>query len=574
MTDIKPGTAENKKNIIIYLTLIVLLGIIVYLNSLPNLFVWDDIALIKRNFLIKDPANLVKIFTQPMGAGFINVPADNNIYAFFRPLQSLSFMIDYSVWGLNPAGYHMTNLVFHILSAICLFWLVLLLVKDSLAAFICSLLFVVHPALTEAVDYVSGRADPMGLCFILLSLIFYILYTETGKNKWLAGILCAYPLALLSKETSLMLIAILGLYHFCVKKRIRPAAACTYLCLTLGYLFFRFIVSGQYRPENSFFGDIPARLPGFFAALANYLRLIFIPANLHMDYGNRIFPVSNPAVITGIIISLVLLALLYRKHKDPVISFSLGWFFLTLMPVSNIFYPLPFYMSEHYLYLPIIGVLIPLSVFLSRLLRNKNARRPVFVGLAAVIVIFASLTMRQNLVWNNGVSLFENSLKYSPKSAKLYFLLGLSYKDKADMAGAKTAFLKSIHLDPGYDLPYNSLAIIYMSEGNFDKSEKTFRALLKINPDYYLAYYNLGLIYTYQKGHEKEAIDNFDKCLELNPHCAMAHYELAKIYYYTAKPEKALFHFRAIDDLGLKIDPKLFKYLEQKISAESSPANN
>ena len=159
------------KKISISIVLIVLIGLAVYSNSLKGQFLWDDEGLIQYNPHIKNWGYLSKIFISNLRAG----AGDST--NFYRPVQVFTYLIDYSLWKLNVIGYHMTNVLLHILVALSIYWLIQILFGDRILSLLTALFFVVHPIHTEAITYISGRADPLAALFILLCFIFY-------KKNW------------------------------------------------------------------------------------------------------------------------------------------------------------------------------------------------------------------------------------------------------------------------------------------------------------------------------------------------------------------------------------------------------
>ena len=157
--------------------IIVILGSLVYANSLGGEFIWDDLSFIRDNAFLKDWSNVPHIFTETATTS-MDVGGGSVRYNLYRPLQWLTFMADYSVWKLNPLGYHLTNIFLHISAALILFWFIALLFRSRMLSFLTALFFVIHPVHTEAVAYISGRADPLGLIFMLSSFGFYIKYTN------------------------------------------------------------------------------------------------------------------------------------------------------------------------------------------------------------------------------------------------------------------------------------------------------------------------------------------------------------------------------------------------------------
>ena len=151
-----------------------ILGFTIYVNSLEGEFIWDDHVLIANNKYIESWNYIPEIFSQDIGA-----PAGER-YNFYRPVQILTYKIDYLIWRFDAGGFRLTNIIIHILAVLCIYWFFSIIFKDSLLSFWASLLFLVHPVHTGAVYYISGRPDLLALLFMLLCYIFYIKSLGSG----------------------------------------------------------------------------------------------------------------------------------------------------------------------------------------------------------------------------------------------------------------------------------------------------------------------------------------------------------------------------------------------------------
>ena len=159
--------ADKKFSSLLPLILITVLGFAVYGNAINGAFLWDDQLLIKDNQYIRDYSYLGQIFSSDTEAGA------GEQSGFWRPIQIFTYTIEYSLWQLNASGYHLTNIILHILVALSVFWLVNILFDNQRLALFTGLLFVAHPIHTGAVAYISGRADSLAALFMLLCFVFY-----------------------------------------------------------------------------------------------------------------------------------------------------------------------------------------------------------------------------------------------------------------------------------------------------------------------------------------------------------------------------------------------------------------
>ena len=159
----------NRYRIIsIHLAVIIFLALFVYANSVNGKFLWDDSAFIKSNQYVKSLSTLPQLFTKNFGQGV------GKRYLFYRPLQMVTYALDYSVWKLDPKGYHITNIALHMLASLGVYWIISILFKDERLSLFTAALFTIHPVHVGAVSSIAGRADPLVAIFLLASLALYI----------------------------------------------------------------------------------------------------------------------------------------------------------------------------------------------------------------------------------------------------------------------------------------------------------------------------------------------------------------------------------------------------------------
>jgi len=519
---------------IIYPALIIILGSVVYSNSLDGEFVWDDQYLVKDNVYIKSFSYLPRIFIKDYGEG------GGVRYGFYRPLQTFTYMIDYAFWKLNQKGYHLTSILIHILAALSIFWLIDIIFGDKLVSLLASLTFVIHPIHTETVAYISGRQESLAALFILLCLIFYIKYLRSENKGIYLLMLVNYILAILSKEVSLIVPLIMVLYNYSFKKKLRISHLLPIIIISFIYILLRLtLLRHLFQSPLSASTNILQRTPGFFVALTNYLKLLILPLALHMGYGNPLFKITDPRALLGLIMffSLLLYALRIRK-SNSLVFFSIGWFFITLLPASNL-YPLSSYMREHWLYLPSIGFFIILAKVLSSLYRRKHLRIFTVISVISLLLYFSLLTLRQNSFWRKPPALYERMLECSPFSSDVYNNLGKHYSDEAKTQKAIEMFKKALRTDPDNAVAYNNLAAVYSSLGRNKEAIELYRKSIEIKPAYVRAYSNLAVAYI-DIGNKEDAIRLLKKAMEINPDYSEAYFNLAVLCNQMGKKSEAI----------------------------------
>lgn len=538
------SVSADKRFVALSVALIVLMGFIAYGNSLGGKFMLDDSALVADNFYVKKLPNAARVFVEDIGKGA------GRVSNFYRPLQIFTYALDYAVWGLNVTGYHLTNTLLHIFVALSIYRLILLLYGDGILSLFTSVLFVVHPVQTEAVSYISGRADPLAALFIMLSLILYVKYISSSKIGCYIPMLGCYILSLLSREGALVFPLLIILYHYAFKKKFRIEAYTPILFVTCAYILIRVTVLRSSLPP-----PMPTtllqRLPGSFAALATYVRLLLLPFDLHMEYGIRLFSMADPRAIAGLIAFLIMsYAAFTARNKNSLVFFSISWFMVCLLPVANL-YPINAYMAEHWLYLPSIGFFLLLSKFLTSIYRIKAFKLLAVATVTALAFFYSALAIMQNGYWKDPMAFYKRTVRYAPDSYLMQNNLGNAHKEAGRHAEALRSYEKSIQLNPKYVEAYINLGSAYNDAGRKEDAIKAFKAAIQIDSiNYAHAYINLGIVYA-SIGRYREAMDSYKKAIEISPNLAYAYSSLGMTYLAMGNKEEAI----ALCQKAVEINP-------------------
>lgn len=497
----------------LFLTLV---GLITYLNTFANSFVWDDEILIVGNGYIKSFSNIFKIFT----VDTFHWTTGSN---FYRPLFSLSLMLDYHLWKLNPLGFHLTNFILHLLNTFLIFYLINFLVSNLRISLIAGLFYLLHPVHTQAVTYISGRADLLAVFFVLCSLLFF------AKNLYFASMF-SFICGLLSKEIVLLLPLSLILYDYCfgnISKNIKRHI--TFFVIAMIYLLLRtkFL---PFNPEGMLSQSLFIRLINLPKVIIFYLSLLFIPWNLRIE---RPFPLSNSfdlSVLFPLLLLLIIFSWIFKHRRKKILLFSSLWFFLNLLPVTNIILPLNAVIAEHWLYLPSIGFFIILAIGIDKLLLKDSfvfgqrlSRQFKMIILVAVISALGLLTISRNFEWRNPMILFESTLKLSkdeenPKDTRVHFNLGTAYLDNGLYDQAITEFnqaLKGLPF-PRCKRAHYQLAIAYLAKSSDKEAKEELLKAIEADPNYISAYYLLGSLYK-KEGDIEKAKETWQKLIKIKP---------------------------------------------------------
>ncbi len=514
------------------LFLILLTTVFLYSPTFKNPFIWDDFHLVANDDSIKDFSNIPLLFRQHL---FKSANSSN----FYRPLQSLSFMADYSVWKLNPFGYHLTNLLLHLLNVVLVYLFARELFKDPRIGLLAGLIFAIHPINTEAVAYISGRADPLSVFFFLSAFIAYMRFKSLRKRPLYFLSVALYALSLLTKEAVFVFPAVVIFYDAIVLREgtVRTEGLKTYL--------WYFIVLFIYVSWRLFFMGLPSGLmshPPFGMLLlttpkilVSYLGLLLLPVSLHMERMEEVvLSVFDPQAIMPIIVLILFflaLKIFYRRSRP--LFFCGGFFFITLLPMLNILL-LNAMMAEHWLYMPAIGLyLITAFGFVKLLDRGMTTgkirvfRNLAVFGLLGFLCFFSVRTILRNMEWGRPFEFYTNLLKSSPYSARGHLSLGALYITDNNLNLARKELLRAEELDPKSPLVYHKIGLIDYAEKDKGKAVEEWKRALEIAPFFQPARRTMNM-YLRQ---DNKRFDRLFKAANEHPHNGMALYRLSKLYF-------------------------------------------
>jgi len=513
---------ENKiyKPHFLRLFIIAAICLLVYSNSLKGRFLWDDDQLVLNNPDISN-ARFVSIFLKPLSVKFKN---------YYRPIQILSYKWDYFFWHFNPFGFHLTNVLIHIINALLVYAIIYIISCDWKAAFFTGSIFSIHPLLSEPVNYISSRSDLLMGLFFLSALFFYIkIKGSLWKNRYFYASLFSFTLAILSKEAALILPLILLIYTamFLGKEKRRTTP---YFAIAILYIIVRvaILVKSKYTATNLAF--IPLLLSDI-AVIAMYLKLIFLPFDLHKSWimpwisSLKDYRLTLPFLMLATI--AILCGVMIRKKK--IFSFGILWFLVLLLPVLNIFFPVGVPLSEAWVYLASIGIFLSVASLLTNI--KPRSTRVIFYPLFILIICFyGMLTIKRNELWaGNPIYFYKDILRHNASDIIVHYNLANVCFEQKLYAEAEEEYKRAISLDSHFADAHNSLCNMYVELGKLDQAIDECKEAIKIKPHFYLAHYNLGNAY-FDKREYKNAIEAYQKATSLKPDFKEAFYnlELAK----------------------------------------------
>jgi protein O-mannosyl-transferase len=496
--------------------IIATLTLIAYCNIFGNQFLFDDDLLIIHNKFIKSWSYLYEIFTQSVTAG------SADIGGFYRPLQNITYLIVYSLAGLDPIAFHFPSFFLHIANGCLLFSFGKKLGFNRLPLLIACVIWAIHPIHTQAITYMSGIADPLYAFFVLIALNYLL------PDFTLRKILHACPifmLALLSKETAVTFLPILFVVMFYCKPDVRwqpKTYAVTWpLWVTAGiFLIWRFgfiDLAPVYIDADPYNHNIMLRVWTFFATIPSYIGLLLAPIDLRLQ---RTFLVYDhpfyKASMAGIAVIGYVLWLALRKRTAPAspAAFAGLWFFAAMAVYTGILHPLNALILEHWMYVPIMGLFIGMAEALSR--KQWNIHRPVLVAASATLIVaMMTMTFIQNRVWYDIFTLYAHIQKFDQLTARDYNNIATQYDNTYDYDGAIQYYYKALSVDDFVPVTRYNLGFAIMkrartanrdlTEAEWEECMKHFRRAVELEPRAPAPYYGIMKLYEMKKNFEKAA---------------------------------------------------------------------
>jgi tetratricopeptide (TPR) repeat protein len=417
-----------------------LLILIFFFNSFTAGFVFDTQSIVGMDTRIRELslANLKLILTRDYWW-----PSDESI--LYRPVTTFSYLFNYSILrnGDNPAGYHLVNLLLHWANT----WLVFLVIRRIASrvdfAMVAAALFAIHPINTEAVTNIVGRADLLATLFVLLGGWFYL-------QTQFVGVAVAGCLAVLAKETGVMLAAFAGLYDLMWSDGLKPIlkkVRLQYLAFLPGVILIWLIrrwmtsttmVFDEFFTDNPLVGATPfQRFMTAIGVIGRDLKLLVLPSSLSGDYSFNQIPLYGTGNTAGdigawtsiVIIALLIAAAIYLRKRQSLFSWGVLFLLTMLLPTSNLIVTIGSIMAERFLYLPSIGFCAALAVVLLNIAGHSRYR---WVLPAALICLFGIRTFQRNTDWQDDLSFWKSTVAASPGSYKAHMVYGDSIIAEAE----------------------------------------------------------------------------------------------------------------------------------------------
>jgi len=488
----------------------------------------------------------------------------------WHPLTWLSHMLDSQLFGMNPAGHHLVNLLFHVASALLLFLVLNRMTQALWQSAAVAFLFALHPLHVESVAMVAERKDVLSTFFLLLTLWAYFVYTRSPGITRMIPVAAFFALGLLSKPMLVTLpfvLLLLDYWPLCrtaapertdahtlptqgsespvgkknrkkkqtresppvppERKETSSAAAVPWALVTEKIpLFALSILSSivtfhaqQKGGAMSTFDDIPLlkRLGNALISYASYIVKTLFPQGLAVFYP---YPASLPAWqllgSAALIGAISFFAVRFRK-RFPYALVGWLWYLGTLVPVIGIVQVGMQSMADRYTYMPHIGLFIAVVWGIGEFAGRHASGRKILAAVTGVV--FAGLTVatwNQLSYWRNSITLFEHALRVTEQNSLAHLNLGVALNRAGKGSEAAEHYREALRINPNSSGAHFNLANYYSATGRKDDALLHYREAVRINPRYASAYNNLGLLMMSERRAE-EAIPYYRNAVELEP---------------------------------------------------------
>lgn len=500
-----------KKNIV--LLLFIVIGFLVYANSLNNRFVWDDLSLIVNNKYLQSPDFFREILT---GKFFNTNSLADSQEIFYRPLSMLVYSVLYRLFSLNSFPFHLISLLLHITNAYLIYRLFLSLFSQEklpkTISFFAGIIFIIHPVNVETVAYISSLAEVLYVfwCLLLLNIMVTPWFGKCSSLSKFILIFLLVFLSLISKESAIVIIPIVILFITSLKKNMGRMFLASSLTSLSFYLYLRYFIA---HISNNFTGQFPImkapllyRLQTIPSEFVFYLQRFFWPQNLNIaqhwvvervDFFNFTLPLSI-LLITSFLIFLFL-----KKNRSSLFFFLLSWLVIPLGLIMNII-PLDMTAAERWFYFPQIGLLGILVFFSLKVIRHKPKMFGVFlITILFIIMLLGTRTVVRNFDWTNSYTLYSSGVINDRSNFYLENNLASALYDRNDYQGAEQHLLKSINLYQSWFPPYKNLGHLYFFQKKYDLAEKYYQQAIRLGSYDPKNYTNYATILIFQNKYQE-----------------------------------------------------------------------
>jgi protein O-mannosyl-transferase len=532
----QPKTPEPnsslKRNSLFALTCVLLCTVLIFVSTFKFGWVYDDVPQIPQNQNLQW-SRLGFLFTHHLWAS-----AEGTGGRYYRPFLTLWFLINKSLFGLNPHGFHVTTVLAHVIAAGLAFFVARMLLKDTSAALFTTAIFAFHPLQAESASWISSVNDSLAAALCFASFLIYrkARSAQHSPAGWwaLAGVL--FLLALFTKEVSIVLPGIIMVDLWSDADGVsRPvpssgppllAPILTFGSVTIVWLGLR---SRVLDSSAAAFSSLPSsadllNVPKI--VLFNLYRIV-LPLRLSPHYDFRLIQSASSSQFLLTCLALIALASLAitAARREPTLWVAIAWLVLPMLPTLNLrWMNEDDFVHDRYLYMSVLGAAI-LAGSAYAWVRKKWPQQQLVQPLAAsLVVLLAFASAIQSQYWANDVILFSRAVAVAPNNEWAQLNYGSALSSRGRYGEAALYFVRSYELKPGWRAA-DFAGFAYQQSGDLLPSEHWFTTALQQNPALATAWFGLAQIRLLQHRPE-EAILYLKKALEIEPAADGYHYAM------------------------------------------------
>jgi tetratricopeptide (TPR) repeat protein len=513
-------------------------------------FAYDDNDFVVANQSIRSLAGALDALLLPF-------PPDQPERGLYRPLTNLSYALDYALWDGGAEGFHATNVVLYAGVVVLVERLAFVYLGSTGFAAAVALLFAMHPVHCDAVDSVAGRSEILALLFGLASLLALLRALRgPARRRWLLTSTLAYALSCASKETGVLLPAVLAVHIWALHPPRRGAGVGGWLgalrplaghgLVLVAYLALRGAALGRFAPAGAILREsgLGARFATIGTVYLADLKLLLWP-NLEVDFFYQAaigLPgrIGTAALLGWVAIAASLAGALWlardhlaRRDDAPGSAAfreraaalgAVAIFAATLLPTSHVL-DIGALLAERFLFAPSLGFVLLAGLGGRRLLAAGppalRARPLAWLLVGALAGVGAWRSHGRAAEWRDPARLWREAARSLPRDVRVHTNLAAVLIERGELGPARQALAAALALDPHYRAALGNLATLEVEEGRLDEAAATYERMLEDDPDDFLTWYNLGRI-ELQRGHAERAARHFRHALELNPNFSLA----------------------------------------------------
>jgi len=488
----------------------------------------------------------------------------------YQPLSWFTLGGDYLLWGMNPAGYHLTNVVLHAAGAVLFYFVAARLLRVALpaasgaavtggAAF-AALFFSIHPLRVESVAWATERRDVLSGVFLFAAVLAYLGAGEKGpaRRRRLAAAVVFYILSLLSKASGMTLPVVLVVLDIYPLRRL-PWPPRGWFAETTRHIwlekipFFIFAAAAAWlavAAQRNTGALLSVRAYGVGRRFAQVVYALFFypwktvaPTHLSPIYelplrseGGSLWLIASAVVLAAVV------ALLFSlRKKYPALAACAVCYLVLVAPVSGVAQSGIQFVADRYSYLSCLSWAL-LAAGVAYTIQSKWKAEPVWIAAAAILLSLGGATWKQTEVWRDSATLWRQAIAFQPKSSFAHYNLGLVLFRQGDIENAKLQYEEALRLNPFDAETQNDLGLLLATRGEMDEALRYLQAAVHSDPSYAKPYYNIGRILLRQ-GRAADAVEYFTTALRLAPGTAEIHENLGRAYALQGRREEAIGQF-------------------------------